>query len=740
MGKLKLVLSFSFFSLLLLTTFNNCGKVELRSQSSTPSPVVGSSESINYISIPELPEQQLRAVFLVDMSRSMVAGPCSGSADTLIPGVRAVANCNSLSGTDNGGNRFKVLRDWIAQVQAAVTKGVIKDSQVKLMIVPFSGGQQDGHFKALVRNWPAATGFASINDFLSALNRLEGIYIRATAKTDVPVFPPYIPVQDQLGDILKTKGNAMIYMGTSVPSTSLDKINTAVSVELDLLKAANLTRATQFEVVFMSDGVPKPRPDHMAKIIEMIWTIKKTAPLTRYSGICVDPPNWQMGEECFEWRRHENIELGYCINACKAETLAYAETGELPGTRSPACSADCFTQLEDFSFDPNNVGASGNKFTTSARTYWGSWELNTNPKIFFQMATLINVFRRNSDTRYRFSFVRLDSNEKAFELPVIELDPKSNWITKAQQVYPKGHRFATQKDSKTPFSLFMSLKNNERYQVSQVFAINLNARVNSYGALEVDSDADGLPDILETTQGFNVSNPRSDGVCLDSIKYMMSGCINVGCDPAIDIDGDGLNECEERTLGIDTQDFDTDGDGIPDGYEVLFGLNPLSSDRLKTAIDGSTNMTHFQRGAVSDVYLKDIPSERLIHFIANLKDQKMIKDSQGRTINSPGYVFNLKNIPLVNTLKSTDNLVLYRSKIKQPSNVATEKLIGGSHNVIENRILFMIRVDSLDNPGDSFWVKLEQKLKYNPEAKQEIKINYNDFQIMNVMDPLGEIK
>ncbi|MEQ1723153.1 MAG: hypothetical protein ABL930_08240 [Pseudobdellovibrio sp.] len=588
MGKLKLVLSFLFFSMLLLTTFNNCGKVELRSQSATPSPVTGASENINYISIPELPEQQLRAVFLIDMSRSIVEGPCDGSVDTLIAGVKPVANCNVLSGTDNNGNRFKVLRDWVNQVQAAVTKGVIKESQVKLMAVPFSGGYQEGNLKSLTKTWPAVAGFASLANFTSALNRLEGMYIRATAATDTPAFPAYIPVADQLGDRLKTKGSAMIYFGTSVPAPGLETINTAVSVELAALKAANLTRATQFEIVFMSDGVPKPRPDHLAKVIEMIWTIKKTAPLTQYSGICMDPPNWQMGMECYEWKRHIDIDLRSCIAGCKAETFEFAESGKLPTSRSPACSADCFTQLEDFSFNPNNIGYSSTRFTTSAREFWGAWETNTNPKIFFQMATLINVFRRNSDTRYRFSFVRMDSNVKAFELPAIELDPKSNWVNKAQQVYPKGHRFAVQKDSKTPFSLFMSLKNNERYQVSQVFAINLNARVNSYGALEIDSDADGLPDVLETSNGFSASNPRSDNKCLDGIKYMMSGCINVGCDATVDIDGDGLNECEERTLGLDTQDFDTDGDGIPDAYEVLFGLNPLSSDRLKTASDGTT--------------------------------------------------------------------------------------------------------------------------------------------------------
>jgi hypothetical protein len=44
---------------------------------------------------------------------------------------------------------------------------------------------------------------------------------------------------------------------------------------------------------------------------------------------------------------------------------------------------------------------------------------------------------------------------------------------------------------------------------------------------------------------------------------------------AIDSDGDGLTDEEERRLGTDPFNADTDGDGYPDGLEVALGSNPL---------------------------------------------------------------------------------------------------------------------------------------------------------------------
>ncbi|MBI3414408.1 MAG: metallophosphoesterase [Verrucomicrobia bacterium] len=51
--------------------------------------------------------------------------------------------------------------------------------------------------------------------------------------------------------------------------------------------------------------------------------------------------------------------------------------------------------------------------------------------------------------------------------------------------------------------------------------------------------------------------------------------VQLAADP--DADDDGLNVEQELALGTDVNNADTDGDGLPDGWEVAHGLNPLSA-------------------------------------------------------------------------------------------------------------------------------------------------------------------
>jgi hypothetical protein len=64
-----------------------------------------------------------------------------------------------------------------------------------------------------------------------------------------------------------------------------------------------------------------------------------------------------------------------------------------------------------------------------------------------------------------------------------------------------------------------------------------------------------------------------------------------------DYDGDGLNNEQERALGMDIYKADTDGDGINDGLEVKYGLNPLVADAsIDSDNDGWTNAQEVAQG------------------------------------------------------------------------------------------------------------------------------------------------
>jgi YD repeat-containing protein len=86
--------------------------------------------------------------------------------------------------------------------------------------------------------------------------------------------------------------------------------------------------------------------------------------------------------------------------------------------------------------------------------------------------------------------------------------------------------------------------------------------------------------VRNTAQGVAVSALIRQG--LQVAPSSAAGGVGSGTtmSNAIDSDGDGLTDEEERRLGTDPFNPDTDGDGYPDGLEVALGSNPLDPNSI----------------------------------------------------------------------------------------------------------------------------------------------------------------
>jgi len=87
--------------------------------------------------------------------------------------------------------------------------------------------------------------------------------------------------------------------------------------------------------------------------------------------------------------------------------------------------------------------------------------------------------------------------------------------------------------------------------------------------LQLDSDSDGLSNLLEMELGTDPTNAdtNGDGIPDGVATYSGADATNP------DIDGDGLTNAKEREIGTDPFQADTDGDGAPDKADC-FPLDP----------------------------------------------------------------------------------------------------------------------------------------------------------------------
>jgi hypothetical protein len=253
---------------------------------------------------------------------------------------------------------------------------------------------------------------------------------------------------------------------------------------------------------------------------------------------------------------------------------------------------------------------------------------------------------------------------------------------------------------------------SKTYRIADFMVLNLNARVNQNGFLIVDSDADGVPDSEETASSS--VNARTNGICLDGIEYKGYTCHTSGCDPTIDADGDGLNECEELSLGTSDLNPDSDGDGIPDLYEFLYDTNMYGPDiEADDNHDGVYDRDAFFHGVSAKANFPTVDPRYLI--------QTVFKELTS-TGSKPRYNMQIQAVPLVQTRKVViDTNPIWKGLGNPRIGISPAAMMGGiPHNANENEIVVVLRLVSSDPEESLFFIGRLEHVNYNQPAIPKI--------------------
>lgn len=114
-----------------------------------------------------------------------------------------------------------------------------------------------------------------------------------------------------------------------------------------------------------------------------------------------------------------------------------------------------------------------------------------------------------------------------------------------------------------------------------------------------DADGDGIGDNADTDDDNDGALDVDDAFPLDPAEWLDTDGDGVGNNADDDDDGDGLTDADEAGVyGTDPLLSDTEGDGMADGWEVQYGLDPNAADADNDIDgDGYTNLEEFNAGS-----------------------------------------------------------------------------------------------------------------------------------------------
>jgi hypothetical protein len=619
----KLYFGLILLGLFTMLSFQNCGQFDLVTKSSSES----FSSSLDVVLRPPTDYAwHRRFVFLVDMSYSMVSGPCPfdvnvseethGFVQSQNPykdfdpnfpqenvnfaDARArVADCSvdksltfgemkldlsqpnnsaylpnhkTFKGHDIDGSRFKIIKEWLRQMRTSSNQEFLKRTQV--LIVPAAGGVA---YERLLQNYPQRNmAFIDINNPVldASIDYLETVHRKTV---DMALLPPQIRFRDHDPDLDN------LQMGTTSLNSAYENIFTIVDKEMERLASSNFLTTSTFKMINLGDQRTLPLDFHFTKALSYFNACSQCRPSLEAA-----------------WGKQQDDAL---------------ETLDLKLSLIQGLSK-----------------------------YYGSGFFDLD---FFEMRSLDT----SDPIRYMASVgasTKIGGEDPLNQKDVLKfLDQRSATRKGSTRIFKIGSELP-------PYRIANNTSGQTNFKTTHVFLLNSNFKVDNNGVGEVDSDGDGLTDVDENRHELDPLIARTNGVCIDSLMIepgFKSRCESLYssrlCDIKLDSDGDSLNECEELTIGTDPFDFDTDGDGAPDSIEVLYQLNPLYDDhKADSNGDSLINIMNLGLGLNPSTLPSQVNSKDLIKIILNQIGQEESYSELIGAVRTDIFTLDLANFPL----------------------------------------------------------------------------------------------
>lgn len=669
--------------MILVVGFQQCSRVPLELQTES----VLLLESINPFAIApplELPKIN-RYVFVVDMSHSMISGPCPQDVDngpnysnstqfnpydpnfgtgnpndqrttgidcqidptkpitrnSITSSPTNVLNGQFLKttlGIDHEGDRFKVLEKWLHSI-VEHSYGSNLDL-AKIMIIPFSGGEIGARLDKNLKTKITVTDLHSFNSLSKEL--VSSIPYKTISALET----------EQSENLQTMKGTSLNRwdtrtMGVSSMGSYMFEVYDKIKADMTQLNKQGLLAYTTYHVIVIGDG--------------RLTSTKK------------------------------NYDDFFAIySPCKP-----CENGK------DQCPAGLCTSL-----------------MAKMERAWGRPEENESKKLDFNIGLIQALPAYFGSGQVQFDFVQIKKNR------LESLHPGEKTFYSSLKVAFEERQTSLNlwslNDDQPPFTLRGLLQKKENYQLDRLFILNLNYRTQLNGEMGLDSDGDGVFDPDESRLGTNPLKARTNGVCLDSFAtspaYSDRCLAMIGgrtCDEHLDSDGDSLNECEEQLLGTDPFQFDSDNDSIPDSVEWIYGYNPQFTDNEKDSNgDGFLNIINLYAGLGPQHALSQIRPEHQTHYEVNFKGKELYQLSSDNEIWSDLYEVKLRRMPLKNTLagQKSDPIELYSTRPSLDPDARLKnkiheqfQLIGARPEENSNTLLVLSRMVAKNDPLGSYW-------------------------------------